>query len=186
MRGRKKNEYLKSGRTIAAELEQPLAESERLQEHRRTHKRHVFSVLIVGILLCMVAGGVYLTFYHFYVANMGKEENVEPIVTYEPSVVIIDEDSNAAISTRTKEYIGKIERDFRDLGYEISKVTLPTGTTRELYVDLIGYELFIKVNMERGTAVSAEDAVRVLKYLEEKDLHPEYVDVRVEGKAYYK
>ncbi len=185
MRGRKKNEYLKSGRTIAAEREQPLAESERLQEHKKTHKKHVFSVVVVAILMLGVAGGIYLTLYHLYVDNKEIETVVEEI-KYSPTVPIVDEDSRAQISTRMKEYIGKLERDFKDLGYQVEKVTLPTGTTRELYVDLAGYDLFIKVNLDRGSAVSTEDAMRMLKYLEEKDLHPQYIDVRVEGKGYYK
>lgn len=186
MRGRRKqNEYLKSGRTIAAEREQPLAESERLLEHKKTHKRHVFSVIIVAVLMLGVAGGLYLTVSHLYLDNKETTKEAE-IIKYSPTVPIIDEDSRAQISARMREYVGKLERDFADLGYKVAKVTLPTGTTRELYVDLVGYDLFIKVNLDRGSAVSAEDAMRMLKYLESKDLHPQYIDVRVEGKGYYK
>ena len=43
-----------------------------------------------------------------------------------------------------------------------------------------------KMTMERGSAVQMEDAERMMRYLDGKDLHPGYVDLRVEGKAYYK
>ena len=39
---------------------------------------------------------------------------------------------------------------------------------------------------ERGSAVQIEDAERMMRYLDGKGLTPEYVDLRVEGKAYYK
>lgn len=43
------------------------------------------------------------------------------------------------------------------------------------------------MNIDRSVEVSVEDAEKMLKYLDEHDLHPaEYIDVRLEGKAYYK
>lgn len=87
---------------------------------------------------------------------------------------------------RMREYIIQLEEDFKVLGYTVTKVILPATTSRELYVDLAGETMYFKVSMDRGAAVTVEDAVRMMKYLREKDLHPEYVDVRIEGKAYYK
>ena len=74
----------------------------------------------------------------------------------------------------------------QSLGLKVTKVVLPTGKSRELYVDIEGVEAYFKVNIDRGTAVSAEDIERMARYLGEQDLHPSYVDVRIEGKAYYK
>ena len=44
---------------------------------------------------------------------------------------------------------------------------------------------YFKVSLDRGTGVTAEDISRMLKYLQDRGLTPGYVDVRVEGKAYY-
>ena len=85
-----------------------------------------------------------------------------------------------------REYIIQLEEDFRALGYTVTKVILPVNTSRELYVDLAGETTYFKVSMDRGAAVTAEDVERMLRYLKERELAPEYVDVRVEGKAYYK
>ena len=42
------------------------------------------------------------------------------------------------------------------------------------------------MTIERGSTVQVEDAERRMRYLDSKELAPEYVDIRVEGKAYYK
>lgn len=68
----------------------------------------------------------------------------------------------------------------------MTKVTLPTGMSRELYVDLEGRTEYYKVNLDRETAVTAEDIDRMVRYLEKNGVTPEYVDVRIEEKAYYK
>lgn len=99
---------------------------------------------------------------------------------------VIDENNRGRISTRTRNYIAQLEKDLADLGHRVVKVTLPTGTSRELYVDLEGRTEYFKVNLDRGTAITAEDIDRMVRYLEKNAIMPEYVDVRVDEKAYYK
>ena len=53
-----------------------------------------------------------------------------------------------------------------------------------MYVE--GAEYYIKMNVDRGSAESVEDADRMIKYLNAKGIAPGHLDVRVEGKAYYK
>ena len=96
---------------------------------------------------------------------------------------IIDEDNQGQISMRVKSYIAQLEQDFQDAGYRVAKVILPTGMSRELYVDLEGERNIIKVNTDRGSAVTVEDVERMIRYLDERDLHPEYVDVSGGGES---
>lgn len=175
---------MKRGQTIVAERERVESESDRMQARRKVHRRHVTSavlvvllVAILGLLAYMGARGVVKEARQ----TVGQEDE-----QYEPKAEIIDESGRGTISMRMKQYIGQIEQDFRELGYTVRRVVLPTGTSRELYVDLEGEEMYFKISIDRGSAVSAEDAVRMLKYLQERDLKPAYVDVRLEGKAYYK
>ena len=49
-----------------------------------------------------------------------------------------------------------------------------------------GRKEYYKMTSERGSAVQIEDAERMMRYLDGKALAPEYVDLRVEGRAYYK
>ena len=86
-----------------------------------------------------------------------------------------------------KEYIGQAEVDFRELGYQPIKAVIPVGSIREVDFYLDGYTGFIKMIIDRGTGVSVEDADRMIKYLADIDVSDfSYIDVRIEGKAYWK
>lgn len=121
-----------------------------------------------------------------------KELAITPEITdentasYQIRAEVVDEDRRGQISSRVRAYIADLEQDLRDLGLTVTKVILPTGASRALYVDIEGQEAYYKVDIDRDAATTAEDIERMSRYLAEKDLHPEYVDVRVEGRAYYK
>lgn len=185
MRGQKsKMKRMRRGQTIVAERERAESESERIQEHQRVKRRHTTSVVLAAAILVVLGLLMYLTGKN--VVEQYEGNGREPQSEYVVKAEIIDEDNRGQVSTRTKNYIAQLEQDFADLGYTVVQVILPTGMSRELYVDLKGEEVYFKVNTDRDTAVTVEDADRVLKYLKENDLHPSYVDVRVEGRAYYK
>ncbi len=184
MRGQKKMQRMNRGQTIVAERERAESDSERLQERKKIQRKRRNSVIFAILILVALGALAYTTgknMVHEYEAGTKSPEE-----EYTLKAEIVDEDNRGQVSTRTKNYVMQLERDFKDLGYTVTRVTLPTGTSRELYVDLAGEEVYFKVNTDRDTAVTVEDAVRVLKYLKEKDLHPQYVDVRIEGRAYYK
>lgn len=184
MRGHREEKQLKRGQTIAGELEQAESESERLQERKKIHRKRRRSVIFALLLIAALGVLLYLTGKNAMQEYEATEKTGEE--EYKLQAVIVDEDNRERISTRTKEYAALLEQDLHDLGYRATQFTLPTGMSRELYVDLDGEEEYFKVNMDRDTAVTAEDMARMVKYLHEQDLHPTYVDVRVEGKAYYK
>lgn len=184
MRGHREEKQLKRGQTIAGELEQAEPESERLQERKKVHRKRRRSVIFALLLMSALGALIYMTGKNAMEEYETSGETGEK--EYQLRAQIVDEDNRERISTRTKEYAAQLEQDLHDLGYTVTQFTLPTGMSRELYVDIDGEEAYFKVNMDRDTAVTAEDIGRVAKYLRERDLHPTYVDVRVEGKAYYK
>lgn len=184
-RNRKKMNNMRLGQTIVAERERAESESERMQARKRVKRRQRTSAVIVVLMLVILGLVAYLGVKEMS-CEYGGEGTESAAGEYEITAEIVDEDNRGQISMRVKEYVAQLEEDFRELGHKVTRVVLPTGTSRELYVDLEGREGYFKVNIDRDAAVSAEDAVRMLKYLDERDLHPEYVDVRVEGKAYYK
>ncbi len=181
---RKNANRIKRGQTIVAERERAESESERMRTRKKIRRRRTTSILAVLSMMAVLVVLGYMGVESVLKEKMTAEKEVEP--KYRVTAEIVDEDGRGQISTRVKEYIGQLEQDFHDLGYVVRRVTLPTDTSRELFVDLEGVKPYFKINMDRGTAVSAEDAMRMMKYLQEKDLNPDYVDVRVEGKAYYK
>ena len=187
MRGQSKSsEQMRRGRTIVAERERAESESERMQARRQAHRKKKRSML-VGVLFLVVIGlSAYLGFREL---ENRREETLEQAKAekLEVTVPVIDEDQRGQISERVRAYIAELEREFARKGYTVERVTLPTGMIRAIYVDLEGGDVFLKMNIDRSVEVSVEDAEKMLKYLDEHDLHPaEYVDVRLEGKAYYK
>lgn len=108
-----------------------------------------------------------------------------------PSVQIVDdsgvtlEQGTAVTSTRFLSLIGKIVALSSDRGYTVTSATLPLGTTREVDVRLKGVTPYIKFSIDRGVGEQIEDMDRSLTHLGSKGLRPSYVDVRVEGRAYY-
>ena len=185
MRNRNKQQTrMRLGQTIVAERERAESESDRMLARKKVHRRQTTSVLIVALMLLILGLAFYLGM---------KELAITPEIdggtvaeTYKIKAEIVDEDRRGQTSSRVRAYIANLEQDLQDLGMTITKVTLPTGASRALYVDIAGQEAYYKVDIDRDAAVTAEDIARVTKYLQEKDLHPEYVDVRIEGKAYYK
>lgn len=183
MRSKSKAQGIRRGQTIVAERERAESESERMVARQKVRRKHVLSVLLVAALFLAIGGLAYVG-----VSSMvqSKVQPKAPAEEYEINAEVVDESGHTQVSSRVREYIGRLERDFAALGQRVERVVLPAGMSRTLYVDLAGEPTYFKVNMDRGSAVSAEDAKRMLDYLKEHDLHPEYVDVRVEGKGYYK
>ena len=86
-----------------------------------------------------------------------------------------------------RSYIGQAEIDFKDLGYHPVKAVVPSGSIREVDFYLDGVNGRIKTTIDRGTGVTIEDADRMIRYLTSIGVGEfEYIDVRVDGKAYWK
>lgn len=181
---------VKIGRTISGRREQMEKAADRAAAHEKIREKQLFRLIItaVGFILIIAAiVGIGLSL-------SGREsepgsDQPSPSVTYKPTIEIIDEDavSGSTVSSRMKDYVGQSEVDFRALGLVPVKAVIPKGAIREIDFYLENKPGFIKTTLNRGTAVSAEDAKRMLDYLEEKGITTfEYIDVRTEGKAYWK
>lgn len=185
MRSRsKKNSSMRLGQTIVAEREYVESESERMLARKKAHRRQTTSVLIVALMLLILGLAFYLGMKELAITpEIGTDRSG---IDYQIKAEIIDEDRRGQISSRVEEYVANLEQDLQELGLRLKRVTLPTGMSRALYIDIDGQEAYFKVDIDRNAAVTAEDIDRMSRYLKEKDLHPSYADVRVEGKAYYK
>lgn len=172
------------GRTIVAERERAESDSERMMARKKAHRKQKTSIIIVLLMAVVLGLAFYIGMDEFL--NRREETTTQEVEKIKITAQIVDEDNRGQISTRTRSYIAQLEQDLRELGYRVTKVTLPTGMSRELFVDLDGRPGYFKVNLDRATAVTAEDIDRMVRYLAEKEIVPEYVDVRIDGKAYYK
>ena len=179
---RRNNGGMKVGRTIAVEWERQESESERLAARKKAKTKKVIKVLILVASLAVIIGIVAME-VSVWISNRAEEEKAAKIA--QPTIEIIDE-AGTGITPRMKEYVGQLERDLVDVGLTANRAVVPAGKMREVHVFLNGHDYYIKMNIDRESAVSAEDAKRMVNYVTEHNITPEYIDVRVKGKGYYK
>lgn len=184
MRNKSKMQRMRLGQTIVAERERVESESDRMLARKKVHRRQTTSILIVALMLLILGLAFYMGMKELAITpELDVDKGIEK---YQIKAEIVDEDRRGQISSRVRTYIAELEQDLQAEGLVVKKVTLPTGASRALYVDIEEQEAYYKVDIGRDAAVTAEDIQRMTRYLAEQDLHPTYVDVRVAGKAYYK
>lgn len=182
----------KSGRTIAEKRERLETANERIAATKKYKRRRTFRVcftlFVFGTLAVLLVGlGTFLA---------SDQKAILPIFAPEPeqnpapTIPVIDEDATVSgerITSRMEEYIGLAEQDFRDIGLKPVKVIIPTQSIREVDFYLEEYSGYIKLTIDRDPAVSVEDAERMLHYLSSEGITEfTYIDVRIDGKAYWK
>jgi len=185
-----KHSHLKSGRTIASTRERPETTSERLEAKKKIKKRQTFRVGFTVVLFLIVIAVVVTLVIVFLKNRAENEAETTPttvVKTYKPTIEIVNENPVSGITTRMTEYIGQLEADLRDLSLTPVKHVVPAGAIREVDFYLDGYTGFIKTTIDRGSGVTAEDTERMLRYLKEQGIGEfTYIDVRIDGKAYWK
>lgn len=109
-----------------------------------------------------------------------------------PKVQIVDESGvspeqgGAVVGTRLLGFLGRVVAQAQGRGYSVTKAVLPLGTTRQVDVYFENLATRIKFSVDRGAGEQMEDADRSIKYLQPRGPMPEYIDVRVPGRAAYK
>lgn len=109
-----------------------------------------------------------------------------------PLVAVVDQSGvqqaagTAVASSRFLAFVGKVVAEAQKHGLVVQQAIIPAGTTRQLEVKIEGRAYPIKLSLDRGAAVQIEDTKRAVDYFEKRGSVPQYIDVRVSGRAYYK
>lgn len=110
-----------------------------------------------------------------------------------PSVQIVDNSgislkigTTAIASNRFLSFVGRVVYLTSASGYTITQAALPTNTTRELEVHLKEGNNTVKLSIDRPAGEQVEDMIVAVKYFASHGQSPQYIDVRVGGKAFYK
>lgn len=184
-RPRTQTESFRVGRTLAGEAfsDERKFKLEREKQQKRTKLKNiatVVGVLLIIAMLALVVGN--------YVSGVLSERRASQTVEAprEPSVTIVDENAGNNVSQRVKEFVVRLEDDVKEYGYEVDHVVLPLQKAREIHIYLKDRKEYYKLTIDRGSAVQAEDMARMARYLDSKKVKAGYVDIRVEGKAFYK
>lgn len=189
-RSANRHSSLKTGRTLSAKRERFETSSERAANHQKIkrHERLRFIIATSGLLIIIfLVVGLGLFLANNQEDPSSDSNTTTPAVIYKPTIEIIDEDTGTGVTGRMKDYIGQAEMDFRELGLIPVKAVIPSGAIREIDFYLDGHSGYIKTILDRDTAVTVEDAARMIRYLEEQGITDyQYIDVRLPGRAYWK
>ena len=187
-----KHSTIKSGRTIGERNREHIeTSSERLEARKKVKKRQTFRVAMTVIGFIAIFGVGIFFLIKFLKQREANEVETAPTVvvkTYSPTIEIVDENVGAGnITTRMSEYIGRLESDLKDLNLEPIKAVIPSGSIREVDFYFNGHPGYVKTTIDRGTGVTAEDIERMFRYLASQGVAEyQYIDVRIDGKAYWK
>ena len=179
-----------SGRTIGEARERLETANERAAARKKDKRQYFLRVFFVSlgfIILVVILIILATSFIHQEAVPVATPE---PVITAEPTIEIVDASASATggkITSRMRQFIGLLELDLRSYGYQPTQAVVPTESIREVDIHLDGYPGFIKTTIDRGAGVTAEDADRMLRYLSEQGITDfEYIDVRVDGRAFWK
>jgi hypothetical protein len=109
-----------------------------------------------------------------------------------PTVTIIDDseivpDSNkTVVGSRFLSFVGRVVALSEKKGLIVTEALIPSGTTRQLEIMIKDQQPVIRLSIDRGAREQVEDMARSLAYLTSHGKSPEYIDVRVSNKAFYK
>ena len=125
-----------------------------------------------------------------YVDNQGIvfERNYYAV----PEIAIEDDsgvslDGNMATSSSFLSFVGRVSTALQDKeGLKVVRVVIPRGSARyaEIYLDGCNYPF--KAQITRDSGSQAHDIAVMARYVGSHGIQPQYIDCRVEGKAYWK
>lgn len=108
-----------------------------------------------------------------------------------PPLTIVDKNevvssSGLVASHRFLAFVGQTVGHAKERGLTVKRATIPLLTTRQLELRFKGIPYEFKLTVDRPAGEQVEDADRIIRYFKKHGINPGYVDVRVEGKAFYK
>lgn len=110
----------------------------------------------------------------------------------QPAVKIIDQSGvpqtagTTVASSRFLQFVGRSVAIARTYGMTVEQAIIPSGTTRQIELRISGHDYPIKLSLDRPVGEQVEDMQRAVAYMDSKQLKPQYIDVRVSSRAYYK
>ena len=109
-----------------------------------------------------------------------------------PTVIVSDKsgisaEAGVVASERLLRFIGRVITLLNKSEVAlVERVELPALSTRQVDFKLKDRDYIIKAHLDRDPAGQAADIISAVSYIDSKGIAPEYLDVRVSSKAYYR
>lgn len=126
----------------------------------------------------------------YYVDEKGVSFEInhfaEPRVRVEDNSGIPQVSGSVLASNRLLKFVGRVVFVADRFGMKVTKAVIPPNTTHQITIELEGQPYPIRLSLDRAVGEQMEDVYNAVTYLSGKGVVPQYIDVRVSGKAYYK
>jgi len=109
-----------------------------------------------------------------------------------PTVQIVDnsgvqvQTGQAVASDRFLGFVGLAVGLAKSAGYKVTQVIIPEGTTRQIELKIDGLNYLTKLSIDRPAGEQIEDMANAIRWFQSHKQSPQYIDVRVSGKAFYR
>lgn len=90
------------------------------------------------------------------------------------------------MSNRFMGFIGQVIGFSKQQEYVVTDIVIPPNATRQIDIRLKGVEYPVKFSSDRSAREGVSDMVAALQWMKGRQLTPEYIDVRVGGRVFYK
>lgn len=126
-----------------------------------------------------------------YVDNRGKvfAENYfdQPQVSIQDNSGVKINGGGAATSVKFLSFVGKTVVELQNKHQlKVEKVVIPQGSIRYVEFYLAGRPYPFKAQITRDSLSQAADIAVMARYVDNKKIKPQYIDNRIEGRAYWK
>ncbi|MET0979843.1 MAG: hypothetical protein ABWX90_01140 [Candidatus Saccharimonadales bacterium] len=119
-------------------------------------------------------------------ASFERNHDITPKVQIVDNSGIQVEAGQAVASNQFLGFVGRVVGLANANHHPVTQVIIPQGTTRQIELRIQDIAFPIKLSIDRPAGEQIEDMTRSLAWLQSRSLAPEYLDVRVSGRAFYR
>lgn len=110
----------------------------------------------------------------------------------EPAVKIIDNSGvnytsgTAIASERFLRFVGQAVAQAEVANIVVTEVSIPAGTSRQVALNIKDRSYQVIMSIDRSVGEQVEDMSRAIQYFESNQRQPQYLDLRVKGKVFFR
>lgn len=118
--------------------------------------------------------------------SFAKNHYTRPLVQIIDNSGIQVEVGQAVASNQFLGFVGRVVGLANAQQYTVTQVIIPQGTTRQVELRIKDVVYPIKLSVDRPAGEQVEDMTKSIAWLRSRNVTPQYLDVRVSGRAYYR
>lgn len=109
-----------------------------------------------------------------------------------PAIVVKDQSGvgtyagQEAANRRFLSFLGRVVHLFGENGLSVVEAAIPPDAVRQVEFRLDGKSYSVKMTVDRSAESQVDESMHAVRYMEGQGRHPEYIDVRVDQRVFYK